>query len=534
MAILSYILSRKWHLASQGSTKRATEIPTALQVAQLISILESGSVSSLWKVAQYYLLSGRNRRARGRTLSSLLKMAVYALMIAITLGALTTAADTWLHKTSSTVLFSKQVTEDSQLKNYGRTAVPYCLADALNDPNNSGKEHQEFLECINNNQYLQPEPKIKNLAGFVHDVIATTLGRSSRNRIEIFDTYAVAVPAKIERYVDYSASTHALKTDCEVKFTVCNVTIDVTEVGSYELNFSNHNNRFPIFNSRRFNATNSITQDKHTFMIMDDSSGTKEIAINGTVSNPFWFAYRDTPLVRYAEWATNVTALKNSTGKFIMPLYNCNTSIYDAKYDSINDTIKNFSIVLANETTTAFFSFLANVTKDWWLTTVQSFYLMGYVDAMHVSSRNFSALAGPTAITFSAAFMGVSAAQMVSQPNLEELHRNKLVAKVPKAAFWSLIVLCMLSVVFVVVLALWAAKEVLADRQHVVEYQVRLTVVGLASQAFGDTASGLPATNPNNLFEESCGSSIAPKRIVLAPNDLGGMDFVTVCEKRGD
>lgn len=92
----------------------------------------------------------------------------------------------------------------------------------------------------------------------------------------------------------------------------------------------------------------------------------------------------------------------------------------------------------------------------------------------------------------------------------------------------------MLSVVFVVVLAVWAAKEVLADRQHVVEHQIRLTVKGLASQAFGDTASGLPATNPSNLFEESPGSSIAPKRIVLTPNDFGGMDFESVCEKRGD
>ncbi|KAI5791031.1 hypothetical protein FPQ18DRAFT_306263 [Pyronema domesticum] len=236
MAILSYILSRKWHLASQGSTKRATEIPTALQVAQLISILGSGSVSSLWKVVQYYLLSGRNRR--GRTLSSLLKMAVYVLMIAITLGALTTAADTWLHKTSSTVLFIKQVTEDSQLKNYGRTAVPYCTANEI--PTKTwayreelGEKQLRVLKCINNH-YLQPEPKIETIDDFMRDGIATTLGISSRN-IEIFDTPAVAMPAKIERYVDYSASTHAIKTDCEVGYTVCDVTLGIQELDRMSL-----------------------------------------------------------------------------------------------------------------------------------------------------------------------------------------------------------------------------------------------------------------------------------------------------------
>lgn len=84
-------------------------------------------------------------------------------------------------------------------------------------------------------------------------------------------------------------------------------------------------------------------------MMMNDSSGTKEIENIGTVLNPFWFAYRDNGNARDSihGWIMNTLYAKAA---FQMPLYACNTSIYDAKYNSINSNITNFSAILANET----------------------------------------------------------------------------------------------------------------------------------------------------------------------------------------
>jgi predicted benzoate:H+ symporter BenE len=110
-----------WQVHSRmGSGK---EIPTALQAALLFGVLGSGGFPSLWKVAQYHFCN------KTHPISFLLKTAVWVLVAAVVLGGFITAADTWLHKVSSTVLFiaTREITDTRQFQAYGRTAVPYCL-----------------------------------------------------------------------------------------------------------------------------------------------------------------------------------------------------------------------------------------------------------------------------------------------------------------------------------------------------------------------------------------------------------------------
>lgn len=60
MAILSYVIAKKWHAASLNTSKSFSETPTLMQLAILVKVIGAGGIGFLWKFLGYQYTSSKS------------------------------------------------------------------------------------------------------------------------------------------------------------------------------------------------------------------------------------------------------------------------------------------------------------------------------------------------------------------------------------------------------------------------------------------------------------------------------------------
>jgi hypothetical protein len=123
MAILSYVIAKKWHAASLNTSKSFSGTPTLMQLAILVKVIGAGGIGSLWKFLGYQYTSSKKHPT-----PPLLKASAHVLAVALLIGWVVTATDTWLHAASSTVLLAtSKAAAPGEEKSYGRGLSAECL-----------------------------------------------------------------------------------------------------------------------------------------------------------------------------------------------------------------------------------------------------------------------------------------------------------------------------------------------------------------------------------------------------------------------
>lgn len=116
MAILSYVIAKKWHAVSLNTSKSFSGTPTLMQLVILVKVIGAGGIGSLWKFLGYQYTSSKKHPT-----PPLLKTSAHVLAVALLIGWVVTATDTWLHVASSTVLLTtSKAAAAGEEKSYGR------------------------------------------------------------------------------------------------------------------------------------------------------------------------------------------------------------------------------------------------------------------------------------------------------------------------------------------------------------------------------------------------------------------------------
>jgi len=242
----------------------------------------------------------------------LLKTSAHVLAVALLIGWVVTATDTWLHVASSTVLLTtSKAAAAGEEKFYGRGLSAECLklmGFYLNDPRAGATVGPCNVYGAGNGgaQLLNSEQSM-----------TAVLNISSNNTAALVDGYTIMVPTTPDPDIDYKASTFALQASCKPASIACGL---ISQKHSVKFNCS-RGNTFPIF---------SGDTEKTPFFetaFANDSAATQRMD-SGTRTNPFRFAYAARfPLVPLS-LAYDLEVGTNSATRYIA-IFTCEMGVFE-------------------------------------------------------------------------------------------------------------------------------------------------------------------------------------------------------------
>jgi hypothetical protein len=104
----------------------------------------------------------------------------------------------------------------------------------------------------------------------------------------------------------------------------------------------------------------------------------------------------------------------------------------------------------------------------------------------------------------------------------EQIRTSLLVAKVPKAPLYVLVLLCLIYAVFGIAFTIMALS---VTHGGVKDVQAKLSIVGLVAEGFERVRLGRPVGRVEELFEEWDGRG--SRRVVVHRTQVGGWKFDT-------
>ena len=254
-----------------------------------------------------------------------------------------------------------------------------------------------------------------------------------------------------------------------------------------------------------------------TLAFYENAAGTKNASATSFV-NPFYFAlavnidsvdeYPDAP--DYMGDDPNVIIPDHGLTTVLW----CGVSVYDVAYSRVNGSI----VKLAAEMSNATLGGMVLAPMYWkfeidkWMETLR----------MGAFTNDSQAMADQLAVTVSQTGVGLISGQLSPQENTEEQVRlNIIVARVPMAPLYSVVILCLLYCLFGLVLG--AAAFYLSRRQDVKELQIRLGIPALVAEAFERERTGSQVDVVEELFGEWGGEQ---GRLIRAKrSERGGVRF---------
>jgi hypothetical protein len=196
----------------------------------------------------------------------------------------------------------------------------------------------------------------------------------------------------------------------------------------------------------------------------------------------------------------------------------CNTTIYDATYSQVNGTVTRVVGSVSNGTVGGIFSGPINAFAG-------GFGKNQLENGMHIAafSNTSQGLANAFATVFSQTTVGFAAGVMSPRPNTEEQTRNNLlIARVPKAPLYVLVLFDLIYAVLGIVLT---GVALTVSGGGIAGVQAKLSVPGLVAEGFERHRVGRPAKKPEEFFEESEGGGSG--RVTVQRSILGGWIFNT-------
>jgi hypothetical protein len=352
---------------------------------------------------------------------------------------------------------------------YSMGLVPSCSFGNLTGPTDA-LGNCTILEAVTNIFLQRSETSLQVLNNISDSMIA----------LSYLDEYTyVAPPPTAELSLrDYTASTFGMETQCNAVSTQCNLEAldgastpffcseafqgDVSVMDEEEVYPACSPNCYPNWYLTYF--TNSQRNENETGYGLLKGGG-----------NPFYFGLAT--LVNKASDAIplNSTEIVGPIHGGVAYVLECNSTVYDVEYDSVNGTITRFDTSMSNDS-------VANIFKGaLGATTVGTDYLKQSA-SIAVFSESMQELCHKFAMSFNRATLSVGASTL--QPNdaiVAQERSTKLVTRIPKAPLYTLVLANMLFVVLGIALAIMAIAR---SGGEVREIQARLSIEGLVADRF--------------------------------------------------
>ncbi|KEF62440.1 uncharacterized protein A1O9_00412 [Exophiala aquamarina CBS 119918] len=490
MALVSYPLAKSYLSKSEAGT--ANELPTTYQFRLIIGLL-GGSLGSLWSWLDYSLWRKRTRQTK------LLWVTATALLVSVFLSLAILAVDTWLHVTTSTVPYDRLSPILAQPSaSYSRILDPYCW-NTTYDPASSGQCIGAINPPGNSINFPTASETARTLTNLssVNAVLSCRLDEKP---------LAYITTAQRDPSLDFQASTYALGTTCKPSTRACNLQWDsyctyaggciadmVTPAVTYNCGPNLHGDMLNNTGTP-FNSSTGISQSpsstgfflqlfgKDNFIDPVARYGHNEI----TISNPFYFA-TGAQIATTEALADDPEAAQVSDRQSSGFILSCTSTVYELTYNFVNGSVVNGTYTVTNGTLPA------NIR--WTLTNVQA-YSQNSLESAWISgaqqSNTSQELADFFALRFSETALGMVVGMTEPASNLAERTRQHLlVARLPKAPFFALIVLNLLYAALGVLLAVLA---IASQPRKTRDLQARLSIAGLVAALFEPhhTGAGTP------------------------------------------
>jgi len=371
-----------------------------------------------------------------------------------------------------------------QRQAYGRGLSDYCTQWYINFP--------DLAACTAGGGHLLDE----------QEIFQTFYNVSTRNRIishnDSGQVYTLVADPAPRPDVDFTASTFALSTRCELITQDCNHT--------------HPSSNYMPFNCKNINFTGEFTGNELLFNTYNSSDG-KYNKTDGWVSiNPFYWALASlAPSFNVGLGDPNMIA----TYKGLATIVWCNTTVYDATYSQVNGSITKLVVSPSNDTVGGILSQPLNIAPGYWEPTLRN------VVRGASLSTTYQQFLDPITSAFSEIAATFATGGMSPRDNVEDQTRNTFkVARVPKAPLYTIVILGFLYALLGVALTV-IALCITGDGVH--DTVAKTSVEGLVAERFEQTRHGKPVKEMRELFEEWDGKGSG--RVGVHKGEFGGWEF---------
>ncbi|KAJ9615147.1 hypothetical protein H2200_001221 [Cladophialophora chaetospira] len=511
MVLVSYPLARDFLRKSKSGSPES--LPTPYQLSLIIGLLQGG-FGPFWSWLQYCFQKDRHRQP------TLLWVALMSVLGGTTLSLAILGADTWLHIVTSTInldVLSPPAPEPAL--GYGRSLAPECY--------NTSFTPGSLTQCIGN---IQPPSQIAFPT--VSEATQTSLNLSSINAALSCSidhkNFAFLTAARRNPNLDFRASTYAISTTCAPASKACNLQNDNTcqrsdgcplGIIQYTLGspyncsadlYGDMNNPDDpgsafLSNGSSFGTYSNINFFLQMFRRPGFSDPIGSVEGQEETPNPFYFALGGTVATSNAlsDDPEAIASNQNFNSAFI---FNCTSTVYELDYIMINGTFAGGNYTKANAT-------LSN-NIGWTLLNADARALSrNNLESAFISGAQQTNTSQSFADFFAQGFSRstISMIAGITNPKMnsaEQLRENRLITRLPKAPFFTLIVLNLLFAALGIALAVVA---LLSQPRRTRNIQARLSTAGLVAALLeprGTPDSGKSNKGIENMFAEYHGQPL--------------------------
>ena len=383
--------------------------------------------------------------------------------------------------------YSQVIVNTQQRHSYGRGLSADCV--------------QWYVSNVSQEACTAGGGAISDITG----VFNTLYNISSDNRITTFNdsgqVYAIVAEPNPSPSVDFTASTFAIASQCELISHDCNLTELSRPDKPYnckKINFAgNLGNADALFNFNFFNGSDG----RHN-------------TTWPTAINPFYWALASITPGAYSNLSDpNILGSEDGMGSVLW----CNTTVYDVTYSQVNGSITKLVGSPSNSTLGGIFREPLELGPGYWQPTLKN-----GMQLAALSSKTSQQMLDTFVPGFSRIAASFGAPAMSSRQNIADQTRNSFIsARVPKAPLYTTVILGLLYALLGVALTITALCN---TRDGVQDTVVKLSIAGLVAEGFERPRLGKPAERVEALFEEWDGKS---SRIGIYKTELGGWAFTT-------
>ncbi|KIX93097.1 uncharacterized protein Z520_11154 [Fonsecaea multimorphosa CBS 102226] len=480
MVLTSYPLAKDY--IRRSNLGEVESLPTVYQLKLIIGLL-GGGFGPLWSWLQYCFWKRRNKQTK------LLWMTVVSLLAATVLSIALVAVDTWLHFTTSTVnLDTLSPPVSTPVASYGRGLVPLCY--------NQTWTPGDINQCIGGLQL--PES--------IHFDSASEATRTSMNLSTINSVmtstvddkhFAFLTSAQRDPNLDFRARTYAMSTTCSPASQACHLqqiewcmydngcalgevqmTLGMTYNCSPSLYGDLNNNTgftFAAGNGSSYGTNSNIGFFLQMFRKQGfaDPIGT----VDGQLAtpNPFFFA-AGARVAASDALSLDPEAVEDDDQYNYAFIFQCTSAVYELEYASIAGNVVGdaSNYTMANETLSNNVGWALLESRALVQNSLESAFFSG---AQQVNTSQ--AFADYFASQFSRAALSMIAGITAGRLNVaEQTRQSRLVARLPKAPFFTLVSLNLLYALLGIVLAAMAVASQPGKTRNM---QARLSIAGLVA-----------------------------------------------------
>jgi hypothetical protein len=461
MELMAFKAAQNW-IRNSRKADTTENLPTPLQYGMAFNLTSNPGLYSISLYLRYLF-------SRHQKVPQFIKWLFIASIVQVGLGTLTAVADIWLHLTATSVPWQTVTPLSSISTSYSRALTSNCTSGEY-------EYKGENMSAYSFGTYTcaTRDAATNDWINGIVEGLSTVNNISSVNTVHQVDGISFLGPSQPLSTLDFRATTPGMRSSCKPISTICQLGLD--EIGA----------------GTPYNCSNSypgVAGEAALFGLKVYVDGSWRPF--GTGLNPIPFAVSITIDTITEEIVPDKEFVAPVHGNYAILLW-CEAEVLDVTYEV---TANDVSIVLTNRSSNVTTWPLSGALAIQVNSIAQPLWLAAEIDAISGNSTLFSNL---FADDLSRITIGIAAGIMTSTPTLEESSRiTSLVARLPKAPLFSLIILLFLYTIISIYLAIQTmfrysgltlkGGPVGANEQEIVK--TRLTSpFAVIHECFGDSA----------------------------------------------